>query len=170
MGLGEHVIEDYAHLRLSLKAHPLSFLRTHLAHKGVIPARALWERPHGSRVAVCGLVLVRQRPGSAKGVVFATLEDETGVANIVLWPDRFERFRSVVMAARLLLARGEVQRVGQVIHVVVSGLTDLTSALGRLREEPVDPRTVDGALARADEVRREGRDLRDALPDGRNFR
>ncbi|MFO1049434.1 MAG: error-prone DNA polymerase, partial [Geminicoccaceae bacterium] len=106
MGLGEHVLEDYASLRLSLKAHPLALLRDWLARKRAITARELWHADPGRRVTVCGLVLVRQRPGSAKGVIFATLEDETGFANLVLWPDRFEKFRAVVMTARLLAATG----------------------------------------------------------------
>ena len=87
MGLGEHVIEDYATLRLSLKAHPLALLRDWLAAKRAITARQLWHTDPGRRVTVCGLVLVRQRPGSAKGVIFATLEDETGFANLIVWPN-----------------------------------------------------------------------------------
>ena len=90
-------------------------------------------------MTVCGLVLVRQRPGSAKGVIFATLEDETGFANLVVWPDRFERFRAVVMTARLLAATGTLQREGRVIHVIAERLTDLTSSLRRLRDHAIDP-------------------------------
>jgi error-prone DNA polymerase len=167
MGLGEHVLEDYATLRLSLKAHPLALLRDWLTRKRVITARQLWHTDPGRRVTVCGLVLVRQRPGSAKGVIFATLEDETGFANLVLWPNRFERFRAVVMTARLLAATGTLQREGRVIHVIAERLTDLTPSLRRLRDHALDPKLLDGAMSRADEFRREPRD---AIPEGRNFR
>ena len=167
MGLGEQVLEDYASLRLSLKAHPLVFLRDWLTGKHAVTARRLWDEDCPPRVTVCGLVLVRQRPGSAKGVIFATLEDETGFANLVLWPDRFERFRAVVMTARLLAATGTLQREGRVIHVIAERLTDLTPALRRLRDHAPDPRTFDGAMSRADEFKREPRD---AMPEGRNFR
>ncbi|MFL5002849.1 MAG: error-prone DNA polymerase [Xanthobacteraceae bacterium] len=170
MGLGEQVIEDYATLRLSLKAHPLALLRDWLARKRAITARQLWHTDPGRRVTVCGLVLVRQRPGSAKGVIFATLEDETGFANLVLWPNRFEQFRAVVMTARLLAATGTLQREGRVIHVIAERLTDLTSSLRRLRDHAIDPKLLDGAMSRADEFRREPRELKDAMPEGRNFR
>ncbi|MFL5045828.1 MAG: error-prone DNA polymerase, partial [Xanthobacteraceae bacterium] len=170
MGLGEQVIEDYATLRLSLKAHPLALLRDWLARKRAITARQLWHTDPGRRVTVCGLVLVRQRPGSAKGVIFATLEDETGFSNLVLWPNRFERFRAVVMTARLLAATGTLQREGRVIHVIAERLTDLTPSLRRLRDHAIDPKLLDGAMSRADEFRREPRELKDAMPEGRNFR
>ena len=167
MGLGEQVLEDYATLRLSLKAHPLALLRDWLTRKHAITARQLWHTDPGRRVTVCGLVLVRQRPGSAKGVIFATLEDETGFANLVLWPNRFEQFRAVVMTARLLAATGTLQREGRVIHVIAERLTDLTPSLRRLRDHALDPKMLDGAMSRADEFRREPRD---AMPEGRNFR
>jgi error-prone DNA polymerase len=170
MPLGEHVIEDYASLRLSLKAHPLALLRDWLQRRRVTTARRLWDVPPGRRITVCGLVLVRQRPGSAKGVIFTTLEDETGFANLVVWPDIFERFRSTIMTARLLAATGQLQREGRVIHVIAERLVDLTRALRRLRDGAIDPRLLDGAMSRADEFRREPRDVRDALPEGRNFR
>ena len=170
MGLGEHVLEDYATLRLSLKAHPLALLRDWLTRKRAITARDLWHADPGRRVTVCGLVLVRQRPGSAKGVIFATLEDETGFANLILWPNRFEQFRATVMTARLLAATGTLQREGRVIHVIAERLTDLTPSLRRLRDHAIDPRTFDGAMSRADEFRREPREPKDAMPDGRNFR
>jgi error-prone DNA polymerase len=170
MGLGEHVLEDYASLHLSLKAHPLALLRDWLTRKRAISARKLWHTDPGRRVTVCGLVLVRQRPGSAKGVIFATLEDETGFANLILWPNRFEQFRATVMTARLVAATGTLQREGRVIHVIAERLTDLTPSLRRLRDHAVDPRTFDGAMSRADEFKREPRDLRDAMPEGRNFR
>jgi len=251
MALGEHVVEDYARLRLSLKAHPMALLRGAVAadlaagaadapagrpaggrhprhmptalvgageEEGMMSSRRplaalgpspppplpggegrggggpqqrgrprapsvprlvraceLARLPHGRPVAVAGLVLVRQRPGSANGVVFVTLEDETGVANLVVLPPQFERFRKVLLGARLMLCRGRVERVDQVVHVRADHLADVS---GRLRdltaEEPPD--WAAGALARADEVRRPTPDQREdraaarRFPDGRNFR
>jgi error-prone DNA polymerase len=170
MSLGEHVVEDYTSLRLSLKAHPLALLRHHLASLRIVTARALWDIPAGGRVTVAGLVLVRQRPGSAKGVVFTTLEDETGFANCIVWPSAFERYRAVVMTARLLAVRGPLQREGKVMHVVAERLIDWTHKLSLLRHDAVDPSVVDGAMSHADEFKRQTRDIRDAMPDGRNFR
>jgi error-prone DNA polymerase len=170
MGLGEQVMEDYTSLRLSLKAHPLALLREHLAKEQVVTARDLGSIAPGRRVTVAGLVLVRQRPGSAKGVVFATLEDETGFANCIVWPQVFERHRAILMTARLMAVRGPVQREGKVIHVMAERLVDWTAKLGLLRADALDPKALDGAMARADEPRRGSRELRAAMPEGRNFR
>ena len=134
------------------------------------PARAAWEVPPGRRVTVGGLVLVRQRPGSAKGVVFMTLEDETGFANLIVWPPVFERYRAAILTARLLACAGMLQREGRVMHVVAERLTDQTAALRHLREEAVDPSVIDGAMSRADEIRRDTRELWEALPGSRDFR
>jgi error-prone DNA polymerase len=128
----EEVVGDYQTLRLSLKGHPVSFLRDRLAQAGALTAKDYPARPNGRRVAVGGVVLVRQRPGTAKGVCFMTLEDETGVANLVLWPDVFERFRPVAMGARMVLARGKVQTAEGVTHLVVDHLEDWTPMLGDL--------------------------------------
>ncbi len=152
MPLCEHVVNDYQTLRLSLKAHPLRFLRSRLeTHPGacVVPASGLASLRDGARVSVAGLVLVRQRPGSAKGVVFMTIEDETGVANAVVWPKTLERYRRAVMGARLILIHGRIQRHEQIIHVVSERLEDRSDWLALL---------ADGAelmkipIARADEV------------------
>jgi len=139
MALSEDVVADYETLRLSLKAHPMSFLRPHFTALGARPADAVAKTPNGYRTAAAGLVLVRQRPGTAKGVVFLTIEDETGVANIVVWPKLFEQFRPVVMGARLILVRGRVQHAedapaGGVIHLVAETLEDRTADLDRLSE------------------------------------
>jgi error-prone DNA polymerase len=160
MAPGEQVVDDYRSLRLSLKAHPLSFLRGDLARDGVVPAEALARLPDGERLTVAGLVLVRQRPGSASGVIFATLEDETGVANIVVWPDVFERHRGAVLKASLLAVEGRLQREGLVIHVVARRLVDLTQRLAELTRPARDGSapSFEPALARADEVTRPGRD------------
>ncbi len=132
MNLGEEVVEDYDSLKLSLKAHPLALLRGVLHRRGASPAARLAETEDGRRVCVCGLVLVRQRPATAKGVIFATLEDETGIANIVVRARIFERFRRIFLGARLLAVEGRLQRDGLVIHVVAKRMEDLTPLLSRL--------------------------------------
>jgi error-prone DNA polymerase len=134
MALSEHVVDDYQTLRLSLKAHPMSFLRQRCRTRGFSACGDLRAAKDGARVAVAGVVLVRQRPGSAKGVVFMTLEDESGVANAVVWPKTLERFRKVVMTARLIVIHGRIQRHEDIIHVVSARLEDLSPWLGLLSE------------------------------------
>jgi error-prone DNA polymerase len=134
MALSAHVAEDYRTAGLSLKAHPCAFFRTLLTDLGAVTATRLKDLRNGARVTVGGLVLVRQQPGTAKGVVFATLEDETGAANAVVWPDVFRANRRTVMASRFLVVHGRLQRVGDVIHVVAERFTDLTGRLADLRE------------------------------------
>jgi error-prone DNA polymerase len=134
MPLSEHVISDYQTVRLSLKAHPMTFLRDHFAAKGFITADRLKATRDGRRVQLAGLVLIRQRPGSAKGVCFITLEDETGIANLVVWPDVFEAQRSIVMGARLMVVHGMIQRDENIIHVVVRKLEDGTPLLRHLSD------------------------------------
>ncbi len=162
MPLGEHVIEDYTHMRLSLKAHPLSFMRAGLKAARYVVSQALPDIRNDSTVSLAGLVLVRQRPGSAKGVIFATLEDEFGVANVIVWPPVFETYRKIVLGARVLGVRGRLQRQGygqgQVIHIVADHLEDLTHLLGALSETT---QIGDAAIANADEVRRPGEDPRE---------
>jgi error-prone DNA polymerase len=131
--LGEHVVHDYASISLSLKAHPIAFFREELAHRRVLTSAQHWdEKLGGRRVAVAGLVLVRQRPGTAKGVIFLTLEDETGIVNIVVWPKVFEKNRRTVMTAQFLEVRGRIEREGLVIHVVADQLIDLSDRLRAL--------------------------------------
>lgn len=132
MGLGEHVVMDYASLSLSLKAHPVALLRDRLAAEGVAPADRLAVARDGARLAVAGLALVRQRPGTASGVVFVTLEDETGVVNLVIMPPVFERFRREAMTARLMWAKGVVEKQGAVIHLKATALADWTDLLADL--------------------------------------
>ena len=160
MGLPEHVVDDYRSLRLSLKAHPVSFLRDRLAAEGVIPNARLAGLADGARVKVSGLVLVRQRPGTASGVIFATLEDEGGIANTVIWPKVFERFRAIVMGASLVAVEGKLQKEGLVIHVIADRLIDKTAWLADLATPARD--LFDPPYARADEVKRPGRDPRDS--------
>jgi error-prone DNA polymerase len=136
MGLGESVHEDDTALGLSLKSHPLALLRAELDEDGIVPAERLKHIPAGATVHVAGRVLVRQRPGSAKGVVFMTLEDETGIANIVVWPPIFERFRRVVMTGNMVEAQGKLQSVGEgenkVIHLIADRLVDRTAMMNQL--------------------------------------
>jgi error-prone DNA polymerase len=137
--LSEHVAEDYAATGLSLKAHPLAFFRKDLQKRGVITSAEHWdERLKGRRVSIAGLVLVRQRPGTAKGVIFLTLEDETGIVNVVVWPKVFDANRRVLMTAQFLLVRGRIEREGLVIHVVAQELVDLTARLRELSDGAVD--------------------------------
>ncbi|MGK9053491.1 error-prone DNA polymerase [Neorhizobium petrolearium] len=132
---GEEVIEDYRYLSLSLKAHPVSFLREEFKAMGITRSVDLLKVPNGTRVTIGGIVLVRQRPGSASGVIFMTLEDETGVANAIVWPKVFERFRPVVMGARLVKIRGKLQSASGVIHTIVEHIEDITPMLGLLQRE-----------------------------------
>ena len=148
---------DYAALGLSLKAHPVAFFREALSARGVLTSARHWEeRLAGRRVTVAGLVLVRQRPGTAKGTIFLTLEDETGIVNVVVWPKVFERCRRIVMTAQFLAVRGRIEREGLVIHVVAERMQDLTPWLDDLLER----RQVD-----EEETRQAGI----VMPRGRNF-
>jgi len=159
---GEQVINDYRYLSFSLKAHPVSFLRDTLAAQGIVQSRMLATAPVGRRVTVAGLVLVRQRPGSAKGVIFMTIEDETGVANAIVWPKVFATYRPVVMGARLVKIRGWLQRESSVIHVVAEHIEDITPMLGLLRTEA----RRFGASDRADEALRPTGDAREKKAQG----
>ena len=178
MLIGEHVVEDYRTLGLSLKTPPSALLRTALSERGVITADRLSSMTNGKRVRVAGLVLVRQRPGTASGVIFMTLEDETHIANIVVWPRVFERFRTVVLGARLCGVDGVVQSERGVVHIVAERLHDFSPMLAQLSSTTLDHHT-----ARADEVRRPSADARthprkvrhdlstaeNVMPKGRNF-
>ncbi len=197
MPLGAHVVEDYRRLSLSLKAHPASFMRARLSARGILRSEALSSVKNGERITVAGLVLVRQRPGTASGVIFMTLEDETGIANIIVWPKVFERLRAIVLGARFIAVTGKLQSEQGVIHIVAERMNDLTPMLGLLSEAG---HTI-GALARADEAHRteltetrkrqgnrfaqaprlddprappssplETVDIAEAMPAGRNFR
>ena len=136
MPLAEQVVEDYVATGLSLKAHPVRFFRDRLSALGAIGNAELRGDglPPDSLVTVAGLVLVRQRPGTSKGVVFMTLEDETDIANIIVWPKVFEKNRRTVMTARFLAVRGRLQRAGLVIHVIAESFFDLSGELPSLRD------------------------------------
>ncbi|GMN12492.1 error-prone DNA polymerase [Altererythrobacter sp. MTPC7] len=147
MPLSEEVVADYQTTRLSLKAHPMAFLRAGLAERGFVRACDLRDRKFRSMVQVAGVVLIRQRPGSAKGVCFITLEDETGVINLVVWPDLKEKQRKVVMGARLMEVRGRVEYDDEVIHVIAHHMTDATQSLYQLSDD-----MLNAPVARADHV------------------
>jgi error-prone DNA polymerase len=172
MGLSEHVVNDYQTIRLSLKAHPMGFLREHYAGQKFVTADQLKSIRDGKRVSIAGLVLIRQRPGSAKGVVFITIEDEAGIANLVIWPDVFEKQRKIVMGARLMAVHGIVQRDPDsvVIHVVARRLEDHSHLLRHLSDETM-PSTLsqgDAAGSWRAPAARHPRDV-EIIPKSRDF-
>ncbi len=139
MTLPKEVAEDYRTTRLSLKQHPVAFFRDGLSALRCAPCAALKTMRDGARVSVGGLVLVRQRPGTAKGVVFLTLEDETGIANIVCWKDAFDANRRLVMGSSFLVAHGRLQVANNVTHLVAERFTDLSAKLGEMRDHEIAP-------------------------------
>ncbi|MBE0704601.1 MAG: DNA polymerase-like protein [Afipia sp.] len=129
MTAGSEVVEDYGHTGLSLRAHPVSFLREDLRRRRIVSLAEAIDARDGRWLEAAGIVLVRQRPGSAKGVLFVTLEDETGVGNLVIWPKVFETNRRTLMSAGMLAVRGRIQREGAVVHLVAQRITDLSADL-----------------------------------------
>ncbi len=176
MKLSEHVVQDYASIGLSLKAHPVSFVRDELNRLHVLSTQSLSTAKNGDQVKVAGLVLVRQRPGTAKGVIFMTIEDETGNANSVIWETVFEKYRKEILTSRLILLEGKLQIEGSVIHVVVEKCYNLSSLLRRLTPtNMIEPPVL--TLSRADErslpahIQREQSENKDAVfYKGRNFK
>ena len=160
MPLGEHVIHDYRSLGLSLKAHPVAFLRPRLDRIGITPNAQLGKVRDGKRISVAGLVLVRQRPGKGNAI-FLTLEDEKSVANVIVWARTFERFRPVIMGSRFIRVTGKLQTESDVIHIVAEKMEDLTPWLAELSEQAtlIDP------YVRADAVRHGGSDGREKAAD-----
>ncbi|TPJ22635.1 error-prone DNA polymerase [Mesorhizobium sp. B2-7-2] len=180
MPLGEHVVHDYRSLGLSLKEHPVAFLRERLDRAGVTPNARLPSVRDGRHVSVAGLVLVRQRPGKGNAI-FLTLEDEKSIANVIIWPRVFDRFRPVVMGARFIRVTGKLQHESDVIHIVADRIEDLTSWLSVLLESANRPviehnpaeRPVGAAASHGQPVRQEIEALSGAaqqvMPKGRNF-
>ena len=136
MTAGEQVVADYRATGLSLKQHPAALLRERLAGRGVRPASHLEELPAGTRVTVAGIVLVRQRPGTAGRIVFVTLEDETGSSNLVVFPSVQERCRRALLTARLMVCRGRLEKEQGVIHVIADHIDSLNDWLDGLAERP----------------------------------
>src|SRR4051812_4873094 len=172
MPLSEHVVNDYQTIRLSLKAHPMGFLREHYAAQKFITADRLKTIREGKRLSLAGLVLIRQRPGSAKGVVFITIEDETGIANLVVWPDVFEKQRKIVMGARLMAVHGIVQcdEDSDVIHVIARRVEDHSHMLRHLSDEnlPSTRNPGDAAGSWRQPAARHPRDV-EIIPKSRDF-
>ncbi|HEY3645878.1 MAG TPA: error-prone DNA polymerase [Gammaproteobacteria bacterium] len=135
---GQDIVADYASVGFTLGRHPLALLREQLAKRKVVTAEQLWSLPDESRVRIAGIVTHRQRPGSAKGVIFTTLEDETGQVNAVVWPKLVERQRRVLLRSQLLCMTGKVQRQDGVLHLIASKLEDYTPLLGHIRQESRD--------------------------------
>ena len=152
MELREQVFEDYIGTRLTLREHPVNLLKEDIGP--TLPSNNLRNTEDGKRVEVCGLVITRQRPGTASGVIFLTLEDGTGVSNIVVWPNMFEQCRKAVMAGRLLKIRGKLQREGIVCHVVANQITDLSYLLDTLGDANSAGGNINPTHDNADEARR----------------
>jgi error-prone DNA polymerase len=183
MLLGEHIVEDYRTIGLSLKTHPAALLREEMAARGAIRAEQLKDIPNGTRVRVAGLVLVRQRPGTASGVIFATLEDETWISNIVVWPKVFEQFRPEILGGRLIAVDGPVQSESGVIHVIAERVHDWTPMLAQLSKhgpeiDPTGPTDEPKRGGEGDARQRHPRNVRinldvspaaEVMPKGRNF-
>jgi DNA polymerase III alpha subunit len=171
MTTGAEVVEDYGHVGLTLRHHPVSFLRGDLAGRRIVPCAEAMAARDGRWLEAAGIVLVRQMPGSAKGVMFITIEGETGIANLVVWPKVFEQYRRVILSSGMLGVRGRIQREGEVVHLVVHQLTDLSSALASVGERDDAFPVPHG---RGDQVRHggPGPDPRELPPRGlrpRNF-
>jgi error-prone DNA polymerase len=169
MRLSEHVIQDYATTSLSLKAHPVQFIRDRLHNLGAISAAELMSQRNGQFVKVAGLVLVRQRPGTASGVCFITLEDETGNFNLIVWPSLFEEYRKEILGAKVLMAEGHLQIEKEVVHVIVQrchNLNRLLAGMTPLQEDAVEvgPRGGQAPLA-VGEVKQAS-----LFPEARNFK
>ncbi|MGV3459730.1 MAG: error-prone DNA polymerase [Flavobacterium sp.] len=160
----EHVVEDYATTGLSLKAHPVSFVRPQLHSLRVVPTAHLARMNNGDSVAVAGLITVRQRPGTAKGVIFVTIEDETGFANLVVWGTVFEKYRRDIVQARLLMVQGKVQIEGEVIHVIANSCYNLSPMLKKMTDAAHAESAV-STLSGSDE-----KDPEEVFHKGRNFR
>src|SRR5690606_8359736 len=160
----EHVVQDYASTSLSVKAHPVSFFREKLDLLHVTPTVALPTMKDGMFVKLCGMITVRQRPGTAKGVLFVTIEDGTGFANLVVWGKMFEKYRREILQSRLLMVTGKLQIEGEVIHVIVQHCTNLNGWLRNLAA-PEDGDTVKGVFYKGrnfqrSEERRGGKERR----------
>ena len=135
---GEDIVGDYRSLGFSLGRHPLALLRPHLRHLQLGTAEEVGELRHGERIRAAGLVINRQRPSTASGVIFMTLEDETGCINVVIWPWVAERQRRIVLGARLMAVHGSIEREGAVVHLVANRLVDHSALLGSLETRSRD--------------------------------
>ena len=160
----ENVFEDYVSARLTLREHPVTLLARDIGP--VTPAKDIRNTEDGKWITVCGLVITRQRPGTASGVIFVTLEDHTGTSNLVVWPNTFEKYRKIVMTGRLLRVRGRLQREGIVTHVISNTVEDLSYLLDTLGDPESFGETIDPTIDGADEAKRPIPVKRPALPPG----
>jgi error-prone DNA polymerase len=135
---GHNVVEDYGHVGLTLREHPVAFLRRDLTQRSIVTCQEAMNARDGRWLMTAGLVLVRQKPGSAKGVMFLTIEDETGAANVVVWPSLFEKRRRVVLGSSMMAINGKIQREGDVVHLVAQQLFDLSRDLSGLADRDID--------------------------------
>ena len=147
---GRQVVEDYRSTGLSLRRHPVSFLRPELTEGGIVRCGDLEKHKDGKRLSVAGIVLVRQRPGSARGVLFVTVEDETGHANLIVWPPLFERQRRLILSATMIACRGKMQQESGVIHIIADELTDLSHLLKSVGDRGIDGQPVRDIHVRSD--------------------
>jgi error-prone DNA polymerase len=179
MTLSEHVVHDYAATSLSLKAHPVSFIREKLSSLHILSTRDLSIVKDGVFVKVAGLVLVRQRPGTAGGICFMTIEDETGFANLVIFQSLFEKFRKEILQSRLIMVEGQLQVEGEVIHVIVKRCHDFSKLLRHLTPShnanpPVltlarpDEKSIPPGVNRKTQIREIAQEK--LFPEARNFR
>ena len=166
MALSEHVVQDYATTSLSLKAHPVQFMRERLRNLGAIPAAELSSRRNGDFVKVAGLVLVRQRPGTSKGVVFITLEDETGHFNLIVWASVFEEYRKEILGTKMLMVQGHLQIEKEVVHVIVQRCHNMNRLL--IAEAP-PPGGAEQVARGAGHVGTESKQA-SLFPEARNFK
>jgi error-prone DNA polymerase len=179
MTASEHVVHDYAATSLSLKAHPISFVREKLQQLHVLSSSQLATAKDGNMVKVAGLVLVRQRPGTAGGICFMTIEDETGVANLVIFQSLFDTFRKEILQSRLLMVEGKLQVQGEVIHVIVKTCHDFSKLLRQLTPSnnenlPLltlaypDEKSIPPGQNKRSQVRENAQEK--LFPEARNFR
>jgi error-prone DNA polymerase len=179
MTASEHVVHDYAATALSLKAHPVSFVRDRLNEFNILAANELPSANDGDIVKVAGLVLVRQRPGTAGGICFMTIEDETGFANLVIFQNLFELYRKEILQSKLIMVEGKLQREGQVIHVIVKQCFDISKLLRRLTPTTntipqlltlayPDETSIPAAVNKKSQVRKKAGE--DVFPGARNFK
>ncbi|ABQ28905.1 error-prone DNA polymerase [Acidiphilium cryptum] len=137
---GGEVVEDYVHLGLSLRSHPVAYLREDLRRERIVSCDQVMSTRDGKFLETAGIVLVRQRPGSARGVMFITIEDETGIANLVIWPNLYEKQRLIILSSGMIAVYGQIQREGEVVHLIAHRLTDMSAALASIgRRENVFP-------------------------------
>jgi error-prone DNA polymerase len=175
MKLSEHVVHDYASTSLSLKAHPVHFVREQLTQLRVLPTAQLGNAKNGDMVKVAGLILVRQRPGTASGICFVTIEDETGTANLVVFQKLFDKYRKEIIQSKLLMVEGQLQREGEVIHVIVRRCHNYSGLLRHLTNTHEDELAL--TRSRSDEttapvLNKKQKDFvqGNIFPEGRNFR